>query len=109
MPDGFWDQLIWSSRNVATDMAAEGLPVAAEFDVFAAGTQSQRDVAFAEGYASGQIDECRLALDDELTRLQGRSRSSGSSDPRRGVPSAWTGTGMVRQVPAGTATQALPW
>ena len=63
VPDGFWNQLVWSARNVATDLGREGIDIPAEFDVFAAGSRAARDAAFAEGYAAARIDDCRLALD----------------------------------------------
>jgi predicted metalloprotease len=62
MPAGFWDELLWSSRNVTDDLRRAGVEVPVEFDVFAAGSRDARDTAFAEGYAAGRIEECRLAL-----------------------------------------------
>jgi predicted metalloprotease len=62
MPAGFWDELLWSSRNVTDDLRRAGVEVPVEFDVFAAGSRAARDTAFAEGYAAGRIEECRLAL-----------------------------------------------
>jgi predicted metalloprotease len=63
VPEGFWDQLVWSARNVAEDLGREGIELPAELDVFAAGARPARGVAFAEGYAAGRIGDCRLALD----------------------------------------------
>jgi predicted metalloprotease len=63
VPEGFWNQLVWSARNVAEDLGRAGIEVPAELDVFAAGPRAARDVAFAEGYAAGRIGDCRLALD----------------------------------------------
>jgi uncharacterized protein len=62
VPDGFWNELVWSARNVAADLGREGVPVPAELDVFAGGARAARDAAFAEGYAAGRIDDCRLTL-----------------------------------------------
>ena len=64
VPDDFWGQLVWSSRNVVDDLGRAGVRVPAEFDVFAAGGQAARGAAFAEGYASGRIEGCGLALGD---------------------------------------------
>lgn len=63
VPDGFWDQLVWSSRNVSSDLAAAG-GTKPEFDVFAQGDRSERSLAFAAGYASGRIADCRFATVD---------------------------------------------
>ena len=63
VPDGFWDQLVWSSRNVVDELRQAGTPISAEFDVFAASDRNDRATAFAEGYAAGQIGGCPLALD----------------------------------------------
>ena len=65
MPEGFWNQLVWSSRNIAEDLGREGVELPAEFDVFAAGGRAERDVAFAEGYAAGRVADCRLTLDPD--------------------------------------------
>ena len=67
VPEGFWDQLVWSSRNIAEDLGRAGIEVSAEFDVFAAGARSARDVAFAEGYAAGRVGDCPLALDGDAS------------------------------------------
>jgi len=66
VPEGFWSELIWSSRNVTSDLGHEGIEVPAEFDVFAAGSRAARDAAFTEGYAAGRIDDCRLEVDGDV-------------------------------------------
>jgi predicted metalloprotease len=63
VPGGFWDQLVWSSRNVAADLGRAGLDIPPELDVFAAGSRADRNAAFAEGYAARRIEDCALALD----------------------------------------------
>jgi predicted metalloprotease len=62
VPEGFWNQLVWSARNVADDLDREGLRAEAELDAFAVGARGAREAAFAEGYAAGRVGECRLAL-----------------------------------------------
>ena len=63
VPEGFWGQLVWSSRNVVEDFGREGLAVPTDLDPFAAGGRAAREAAFTEGYAAGRIADCRLSLD----------------------------------------------
>lgn len=62
VPEGFWGQLVWSSRNVSEDFGREGLEIPADLDPFAAGGRAAREAAFSEGYAAGRITDCRFSL-----------------------------------------------
>lgn len=64
VPDGFWSELVWSSRNVSDDFRAAGNPLARTQDPFAEGSRDDRAMAFAEGYASGQIGGCPFMPDE---------------------------------------------
>jgi predicted metalloprotease len=58
VPDGFYDQLVWSARNLVDDLGRDGVRVAAEFDPFAPGSREARAAAFARGYAAGAVAGC---------------------------------------------------
>ena len=58
VPEGFYDQLVWSARNVVDDLGREGVRVPAEFDPFAAGSRAARAAAFAKGYAARAVAGC---------------------------------------------------
>jgi predicted metalloprotease len=58
LPEGFYDQLVWSARNLVDDLGRDGVRVAAEFDPFAPGSREARAAAFARGYAAGAIAAC---------------------------------------------------
>jgi predicted metalloprotease len=58
LPEGFYDQLVWSARNLVDDLGRDGVRVAAEFDPFAPGSREARAAAVARGYAAGAIAAC---------------------------------------------------
>jgi predicted metalloprotease len=58
VPDGFYGQLVWSARNVVSDLAGSGVRVRPEFDAFAPGAQDDRAAAFAQGYAAAGPSGC---------------------------------------------------
>ncbi len=58
VPARFWSQLVWSWRNVAEELAGQGLRVPAEFDAFGRATQEAREAAFLAGYAGGGAAVC---------------------------------------------------
>ena len=58
VPGGFWGQLVWSWRNVAEEMQAEGRRAPEGFDPFATGSREDREAAFAQGYAGGELAAC---------------------------------------------------
>ena len=111
VPDGLYDRIVWSWRNVVADLRRDGVRVLPVFDPMAAAPREERAAAFRQGYRGGdprRLPGAGRADPGRLRLRHGRSRSSGSSAARRGVPSGWTGSGRVRQVPDGTAIQALP-
>ena len=58
VPAGFYGQLVWSWRNVVSDLGRTGVRVPPAFDAFAAAPQEARAAAFAQGYAAGAIGAC---------------------------------------------------
>lgn len=58
VPGGFWGQLVWSWRNVAAEMQAEGRRAPEGFDPFATGSREDREAAFARGYGGRELGAC---------------------------------------------------
>lgn len=58
VPAGFWSQLVWSSRNVAEELASQGPHAAAELNPFARAAREARQDAFQRGYAGDGIAAC---------------------------------------------------
>ncbi len=58
VPAEFYDQLVWSARNVTEDLVRQGARVPAALNPFALGSREARAAAFAQGYAAGRIAGC---------------------------------------------------
>lgn len=58
VPDDLYGQMVWSSRNLVTDMARAGERVSARFDVLGTAPEADRAAAFARGYAVGALAAC---------------------------------------------------
>lgn len=65
LPDDVWFNLVSSSRNISADLAAQGMRIPPEFDLFALGTREERAAAFAAGYAAADPKACP----DPATRM----------------------------------------
>lgn len=58
LPETLWFNVVTSSRNIVDDLAAQGVRIPREFDLFAPGTREARVEAFAAGYAAGDPAAC---------------------------------------------------
>jgi predicted metalloprotease len=58
VPDGLYGQLVWSARNLATDLSREGMRIPAQFDPMAAAAAPARAAAFETGYAARRVEGC---------------------------------------------------
>jgi predicted metalloprotease len=58
VPDDFYRQMVWSSRNLVADLARQGVEVPPQFDPLAGGPELDRADAFARGYAIGALSVC---------------------------------------------------
>jgi predicted metalloprotease len=58
VPDDFYRQMVWSSRNLVADLGRQGVAVPPELDPLAGGPELDRADAFARGYAVGALSAC---------------------------------------------------
>ena len=58
VPDGFYGQMVWSSRNLVDDLAPRRRARACGVRPVGGGRRGRRAAAFAEGYAAGRSPAC---------------------------------------------------
>lgn len=58
VPEHFYRQMVWSSRNLVADLGRQGVEVPPRFDPLAGGPELDRADAFARGYAIGALSAC---------------------------------------------------
>ena len=66
VPDGLYDRIVWSWRNVVADLRRDGVRVLPVFDPMAAAPREERAAAFRQGYEAATLDGCPAPA--ELTR-----------------------------------------